>query len=179
VDWLVINTDFVMRSDEADTDTELARFFDYRPEFSVGGDHFYSDLRWMVTEVFSIAGDATYSFEHENVPVWRIGASMQHTQRLRTFIEYTEIDKVPSQLITYGFQYDLTRKWRAGFRHRIDLHENESRGMSLTLERRIPQWTLIIVATHDDVNDEQTIGISLAPQGFDLTAFDPGVGNLP
>ena len=80
--------------------TGASPYGETRTEYSVGGDHFFSDARWAVTDALSIAGDVTYSFENENVPVWRVGASMRHGPRLRTFLDYTEIDRLQSQLGT-------------------------------------------------------------------------------
>ena len=38
VDWIILDTNFVLRSDDADVTTILPRYFGYRPELIVGRD---------------------------------------------------------------------------------------------------------------------------------------------
>jgi hypothetical protein len=91
---------------------------------------------------------------------------MQHSPVLNTFIDYTEIDAARSQLLTYGARYELTKKWTATFRHRISFSDNETRDVTLTLERKLPQMLLTIVVRHDEIDNEQSVGFSVTPEGF-------------
>ena len=71
-----------------------------------------------------------------------------------------------SRLLVYGFDYDLTRKYNIGFQHTLDLGgDDQSRSIQLSLERKLPQWRLIIVARLDELDDEQTFGLALVPEG--------------
>lgn len=166
VEWLVVNTDYIYRSDDADVDAELARFFDYRPEYSRGGNHLNGDFRWAMTEALALVGDMTYSLEQDNVPVYRLGAVMRHSPQLNTFVDYTEIDAVSSQLLTYGARYEMTPKWTGTFRHRLSFSDNETRDITLTLERKLPQIILTIVVRYDEIDNEQSVGFSVTPEGF-------------
>jgi lipopolysaccharide export system protein LptA len=166
VDWVVLKTDLVLRSDDSDVDPEIARFFEHRPEYSVGGDHLYSELLWMVTDTLGLAGELTHSLETDRVVQWRFGGSLQHTPRFSSFVRYDEIDTLDSQLLTYGFTYILTVKYEMGFQQRIDFDRNESRSVDLWLERRIPKWRIRLTANVDEIEDNQTIGIVLIPEGF-------------
>ena len=96
VDWLVLGMDLVLHNEERNTD--VARFFSYRPELSVGGDHFHSDLMWMVSDVLAAVGELTYNLENRLVSHWRFGASLQQTPRLSFFTDYSEIDELSSRL---------------------------------------------------------------------------------
>src|SRR5690606_4738384 len=138
VDWLVINTDYVYRSDDADVRTDIARFFDYRPEYSVGGEHLQADIRWALSDSVALLADVTYSLEDDDVPLWHLGTLIHHTPRFRSFIEYAEIDIIDSQLLTWGFNYNLTSKYSFAYQQRLNLGENETQDLTLTLERRLP-----------------------------------------
>ncbi|MFW6060176.1 MAG: LPS-assembly protein LptD, partial [Phycisphaeraceae bacterium] len=166
VDWVELQTDLVLRSDDADLAHPLPRFYPYRPEYSTGGDHFYSRLLWMVSDTLGVSGDLTYNFENDTLAEWRLGATLDHTPRLRSFLTYSEIDPLASRLLTYGFDYQLTTKYRLGFQHRLDFGENDSRTLRLSLERRLPQWRLRLYASVDEVDDEQTVGLVFVPEGF-------------
>ncbi len=166
VDWLTLNTDLVFRSDDADVNAELARFFSDRPELSRGGDHFHTDMMWMVSDALAAVGDLTYSLEHERVSQWRLGASFQHNPRLSFFTDYSEIDQLASRLLAYGFEYQLTRKYRVQYRHTLDLGGDESRSIEVALERKLPRWRMLVVARIDELDDEQTIGLVLIPEGI-------------
>ncbi len=166
VDWLVVGADLVLRSDDSDVDTDIARFFSYRPELSRGGDHFHADLMWMVSDVLATVGQLTYSLEDSLVSQWRLGVSLQHTPRLSFFTDYSEIDVLSSRLLTYGLSYRLTSKYSVHYAHTLDLGGNESRHIAVTLERRLPRWNLQVVARIDDIEDEASFGVVLLPEGL-------------
>lgn len=173
VDWITLDTDLVLRSDDSDVNQNLARFYDYRPEYSTGGDHFYTQLMWMVSDTLGITGELTYNLEDDTTAQWRIGGTLQHSPRLTSFANYREIDVLGSRLLTYGFTYDLTTKYTVSFAHRLDFSENDSRNIDVWLERKLPRWRLRLVASFDEVDDEQTVGIVLVPQGLSSTT-SPG-----
>ena len=166
VDWLVLNTDLVLRSDDTDVNTDIARFFSYRPEYSLGGDHFHSDLMWMVSDTLAAVAELTHNLEDSRTPQWRLGMSLQHTPRLTFFTDYSEIDLLASRLLTYGFSYELTRKYLIGFRHTLDLGGDDSRSIELKIERKLPRWRMLIVARLDEIDDELTLGMVLIPEGL-------------
>lgn len=166
VDWIVLRTDLVLRSDDADVDTQIARFFEHRPEFSRGGDHLYTELLWMVTDTLGLAGELTHSLEDDRVVQWRFGGTLQHTPRFSSFVRYDEIDPLDSRLLSFGFTYVLTLKYELGFQQRIDFARDETRSIDLWLERRLPKWRLRLTASVDEIDDNQTIGIVLIPEGF-------------
>ncbi len=176
VDWLVIDTNYVYRSDDADVRTDIARFFDYRPEYSVGGEHIQNDIRWAVTDSFAIVGDVTYSLEDNDVPLWHLGAQIQHTPRFSTFLEYAEIELIDSRLLTWGANYILTPKYSLGYRQRLNLGQNDTQDLTFTVERRLPQWRILVQFRHDAINDEQTVGIALVPELFSGPAPTPSFG---
>ncbi len=166
VDWIVLKTDLVLRSDDSDVDADIARFYDYRPEYSIGGDHLYTELLWMVTDTLGLAGELTHSLETDRVVQWRVGGTLQHSPRFSSFVRYDEIDTLDSKLLSYGFTYLLTIKYEMGFRQRIDFARDESRSVDLWLERRVPKWRVRLTANVDEIDDNHTVGIVLIPEGF-------------
>ncbi len=166
VDWLVVETNYTIAEDENDPDNPIPRFFDYRPEFSTGGDHFYTQVLWLVTDSLGVTADLTYSPDLAQVVQWRVNATLQHTPRFASFINYQDINVLDQRLITYGLSYRFTTKYAARVSQRIDLSNNESRTISFAIERKLPRWTLSVFVSFDDIRDEQTFGILLLPDGI-------------
>lgn len=167
VDWITLTTNYTFRDKETDPDFEIARFFDYRPEYSVGGDHFYAELLWMVSDVLAVTGELTYGAEDfDQVVQWRVGMSMQHTPRLSTYINYQEIHVLMSQLLTYGISYQLTTKYRVGVQQTYDFHRDDTSNFDVIIERKLPRWTLRLIASIDEIEEDQSIGVVLIPDGL-------------
>jgi len=167
VDWMVLNTDIVLRSDDGNTDQRLARYIAHRPEFSRGGDHFHADLAWMVSESFAVVAETNYSLEFTEMSEWRLGGTLQHSPDLSSYVDYVEIDPISARLLTYGFDYRLSAKYHLGFSHTIDLDGGDARGIEVQLVRQLPRWKMILRVAHDEINDEQSFAILLIPDGVD------------
>ena len=178
VEWLVINTDFVRRSNDARKNNALARFFDYRPEYSIGEDSFHTDVLWRVTDALAAVGDLDYSTESGEIAQWRVGATMRHSADFITFVEYNELAVLNSRLFSYGFTYQLTPKYIVDFRHTWDIRESQSRSVRVSLTRKLPRWRLVIVLDHDEINDNNTFGVVLIPDGVRASAFTNALTNL-
>lgn len=165
VDWVVLDHQAVLRTDDADVDTLLPRFFRYRPELSPGGDQQHTELRWMLSDDLAVVGEQTYNGEEGELAEWRIGAGMQHTPRLSSYVDYADLVALSSRLMGMGLTYELTSKYRVALRQTVDFDADQLRDIEVTLERRLPQWRLLVVARHDELEDEQTFGVLLIPEG--------------
>ena len=165
VDWVTLRTDFIFATEDAPNPASLGRYYDYRPEYTLGDDHFYTELMWAVTEATAITGDFTHNFDQGSVVQWRTAIQNQHSDRLSSFIAYREIDPVDARLLSYGAELQLTSKYRAGAFQVIDFGEGNSRTINLTLERRLPRASLGIVIGYDDIDGEATASIVLTPEG--------------
>lgn len=171
VDWLVVNTDFIMSSDDGQIAGDLPRYFSYRPEYTRGGDHFHTDVAWMISDTLAFAADMDYDFENSQVAQWRAGLTMQHTPMFTSFVDYAEIQPLDSRLLRYGFTYQFTRKYSLGFSHTIDLAGTQGRHMNLTLARELPRWRLLMFFEHDELDDDTTIGVVLIPLGVGQSRY--------
>ncbi len=166
VDFLRIDTDFIINSDDTQRESVIPRYIDHRPELSMAGDHFWSEVAWQVTETLSLVNNVNYAFESSRVEQWNLGIALQHTPRLNSFIESRQIRSVDSHVLRYGLEYLLTRKYHIAITHAFDLDQSQSRNVSLLITRRLPRWLLMVSLDFDTVAGEQTVGIALAPEGF-------------
>ncbi|MBX2850138.1 MAG: LPS assembly protein LptD, partial [Phycisphaeraceae bacterium] len=166
VDWITLRTDLIFATEDAPNPASIGRYYDYRPEYTLGDDHFYTELMWAVTEATAITGDLTHNFDQGSVVQWRVAIENEHTDRLSSFIAYRDIDVLDARLLSYGAQLQLTSKYRAGVFQILDFGEGNSRTINLTLERRLPRASLGIVIGYDDIDGEATASIVLTPEGI-------------
>src|SRR5690606_24015776 len=101
----VLDTDLVLHNRDDALGEPYARYFDYRPELTTGGDHTYTRLLWLVTDTLALTGEWTYDLEEDETSQVRVGVTIQHTPRFATFVDYDELPVYDSRLLTYGFNY--------------------------------------------------------------------------
>ena len=166
VDWFTIAADVIYRADDADIDAPLAHYYSYRPEYSVGGTHAQVDAAWQATDSLAVASDATINLEDSYVPQWRVGLAIDHSPHFQSHLAYTELADLDTRLLSYGFDYQLTRKYTLGFNQAWDIDRGGSRSTEASLIRRLPRWRFMVVARYDDIDDNFTVGAVLVPEGL-------------
>lgn len=172
VDWVVLDTDVILRGEDADVERPLPRYFSYRPEFSVGGDHFYTRLLWAVSDSLAAVAEMTYNFEDDEVAQWRIGAAYEQTPHLRWHADFAQLDDPDSRLFGWGFNYQLTTLYNLGFRHVMDFAEGEARTIEVMLTRQMSRWRLAVVFDYDEIDDEYSVGFVIVPDGVKSSRLD-------
>ncbi len=165
VDFLTVDTDFIIASDDNIAESPVARFFDYRPELSLAGNHFWGEARWLISDTVTFAGNVNHSFDTDEIEQWNLGISLNHSPDFTTFYMLRRIDEIDSYLFRYGFDYKISPTYHLGFAHSYDIEEHRSRNLSVSLTRRLPRWLLMVVANFDTVGEETSIGVALSPEG--------------
>ena len=163
VDWITLRTDLILHNHKPDIANPYPRFFDYRPEYSVGGNHFYTQLLWMVSDTLGVTGELTDDLETHQVVQWRVGATIDHSPNLTTFVNYEQLRPLNSRLLSYGAVYQLTTKYRAAISQTIDFEQSSSEVFNFWLERQLPQWKLRFIGSFDSIDNNTVIGVILLP----------------
>ena len=166
VDWLTVDTDLVLMNEEEGHKDQVPHYFGYRPENSRGDDHFYTRVLWMISDTLGMVAEVTEDLEENETSQWRIGATLQHTPALALYVDYVSIHEYNNKDINWGFEYQLTSKYRVLFNHRTNLERTDDRSMELSLVRQLPRWKLVVLAELDELDDEQIFGIVLIPDGL-------------
>ncbi|QQE12655.1 LPS assembly protein LptD [Planctomycetota bacterium] len=166
VDWIALDTRYVQRFDPGFPDFEIPRYYNYHPEYSIGGSHFYSNLQWMVSDNVAVFGELTWGDRQDEVVQWRVNGTINHTPRLQTFVNYEEIPVLSSRLLTYGFSYRMTTKYMVHFLQRFDLSEDNSRRITVMLDRKLPRFVFRVNVILDVVDNEQLFNVEIIPDGL-------------
>ena len=166
VDWIMWDARYVQRWDEGFPRFRIPRFYNYHPEYSIGGSHFYSELLWMVSDNVAVMGELTWANEFEEVVQWRVNGTINHTPRFSSFVNYEEIPVLSSRLLTYGFSYRLATKYMVHFLQRLDLDNDDSRRISVNLDRKLPRFVFRVNVVLDVVDNEQLFNVQIIPDGL-------------
>ena len=164
-----VRTDLVLRYDnDFDEEAAVPRYVPYRPEYTLGGDHAYTEVLWMVTDSLGVVGEATYALENDGFAQWRVGTTYDATPRLRFSAGYTEIDPIPSRVLSLALRYQLTRKYLVGATQSFDFadSDDDSASGSFFLERALPRWRMRVFGSVDQLDGDFAVGLLLAPQGL-------------
>ena len=173
VNWLVLDTDLILRTSEAETDHTLARYFSSRPEMTVGGDHIHSRLAWQVTDTSALSGEMVYGLDAGRFDYWRAGWALRSSAPLDAYVDYAEIGALDSQRLSYGVGYQISDKYAFGARHQHDFGQQRARLLTVNVSRRLPQGWLNFVGGFDDIDDDVFFGVSFTPE---FGGRDPGAG---
>jgi hypothetical protein len=100
------------------------------------------------------------------VDTYRTGFTFDHTPRLSWFVSYGEIRALQARLLSYGFTYQLSTKYTLSVAQTLDLNQSDSSSIDVGLERKLPRWRLRLFGAVSEVDDNQTLGIVLIPEGL-------------
>jgi len=165
VDVFRLDTDFVIQDDKTLRESPIARFFDHRPEFSLGGDHFWTEMAWQVTDALSTVANLTYSFDSSEIQQWNWGLTYDHNPRLTSFMRIRRIDARDTTILHYGIDYLLSAKYHLALAQSIDLADNDNRAVNVRLTRRFPRMLVTLAFSFDEIGDVASVGLALTPEG--------------
>ena len=161
VDFLTADTNLVLNSRDANRESPIAQFFDYRPEYSQFGHHVQQSVLWLVSDTLSIAGESVIDLDESAVSRGSVGAELRHSPIFSTFTELRYIDVSDTELLGIGWNYRLTPKYRVSLSPQWDFREDEFRAVSLRLVRTFPDFELTLQVRHDEIKDDTSFAATV------------------
>jgi hypothetical protein len=161
VDFLTLNTNVVLTSSDTNRESPTPQFFEYRPEYSQMGDHVSTNGVLRLSDTFIVSGESTVDIDESAIARGAIGAELQHSPLLSTFVEYRYIDASDHQLLGVGWNYKISPKYRVSFWPQWDFDRDEFRYVTLNVIRSFPDFDLSFLVSHDEIRDDTTFGASL------------------
>lgn len=166
VDWLVINTNYVWSSDDADFESPYGRFIEAQPEQSNLGRFLANDAVLQLTDAVAITSDLVYDFENQSLARITAGGIIDHGFGFSTLMEYRYLDSPRATLVDLGARYEFTRKYAATITGTVDAERSEFQTIGARLERRFPQWTVDFRIGVDNITNDVSLGVALRPVGL-------------
>jgi lipopolysaccharide assembly outer membrane protein LptD (OstA) len=179
VDWIVFNVHINQFWNE-DKPTVLfpldplrGFLFPSRPELSLVRDSVSLDGVWRVGERARLMGEMNYNTEDGRLEQFATGLAIDQTNNLSYFVGNRYVRELSTNEITFGIDYQLTRKYQVILSESYDTEINHNILSSLTLIRRLPRFNTAITLTYDANQDDTTVVFTAWPEGFP----DIGFGN--
>jgi hypothetical protein len=160
------------------------QYFSWRPELSQWGRNAYTSFQMAASSSLTLMGSLTYLLE-DNLPDYgdgafglasagrgMIGASMQHSPDVSTFIEYRGINNfspddvyISDSLLAGGVNYQISKTYSASFVPTYDLKEQDFRLFTLNIQREMPDFTLFGTFGYDAVQNQYFGGLNISIGG--------------
>jgi hypothetical protein len=166
VDWLIINTNYIWSSADADLESPYGRFIEARPEQSNLGQFLANDAVLLLTDSVALTNDVVYDFDNQSLARITAGAIIDHGFGFSSLAEYRYLDSPRATLVNLGARYELTRKYATTLIATFDADRREFQELSARIERRFPQWTVDFRISADNITNNVSLGIALRPVGF-------------
>ncbi len=172
VDFFKLRTDYITSSADADRESPIGRFFDYRPEYSYLGDFALAEATWQVTDAVALAASTIYDFDDAQPARTTAGGIIQHSPEFASFAEIRYINALDVTYLDFGASYQLTRRYSISLGATYDTDEDEFQRVSSTVRRRGPEVTFGLSFSYDNIADETGVGIVFEPQGVRQDQLD-------
>lgn len=167
VDVLKVNTDVVYSSQDADRESPLKRFFDYRPEYSLLGDFANIDAAWQVTDATGLVFAQIYDLDIHQPARTTAGGVIQHSGDFSTFAEMHYLNARDSTFVTFGADYRFTQKYTIGANATYDVDLRDFQELAFRINREFPSAILSLKLRYNNITDEVALGLVIQPAGRD------------
>lgn len=168
VDFLVINAGVAIDNYDEGPQSPTPQWFDYRPEYSQFGDHVYGSAVWQLSDTFALTGAGTYKIDSDDEGLARgaVGAELRHSPNLTTYLAYRTIAVDNTELLDFGIDYRISKKYRVTLVPQFDLAEGGFRAFSVQLARQFPDFEFLFRIRYDEIEDQTTVAASIGRVEF-------------
>ena len=201
-DWITLNVNWSYFFNKDDRGRFFAEpplrgyFFKSRPELSQVENAVNVDGSWRIGERVRFLSDANFNTDAGRVQQAAAGFAIDHSPYLSYFVGdryITSLDtyrpfseggnfaanKIGAQTtneITFGFDYQVTRKYEIIFTESFDTGISQNILTSLTLVRRFPRLNTALTISYDANQSDTSVVFVMWPEGFD--ELGPGNNQL-
>jgi hypothetical protein len=156
------------------------QYFNWRPELSQWGRNAYTSLKVAASSSLTLQGSMVYlldsdlpdagagAFGLDQASRGSVGATLQHSPDVSTFVEYRSINNFSPEsiylsdaLLASGVDYQVGKAYHVSFVPTWDLKENDFRLFTLNLQREAPDFTLLGTFGYDAIQDQYFGGINI------------------
>jgi hypothetical protein len=161
VDVLTLDADVVLTSSDVDQESPSPQFFDYRPEYSLLGDHVRAAALWLLSDTFAVTGEGTFDLDESAIARASIGAELQHSPLLATYAEFRYLDASDNELLDVGWRYRITPVYEIRLGPQWDFRADDFRALQVRVTRSFPEFDLTVQVRYDDIKDDTSFGATI------------------
>jgi len=176
VDFLTLDLELGFFNDSQDYDgrnrTRGQTFFS-RPENSISSN--YASLRsaWRVSDTAAILYDLVVDTDRGAIGSSGLGLHVDRDPRLSYFLGHRYVGLSDSNLFGFGANYRLNEKYTMAFREEYDINRGANADIAITIIRHMPRWFLAFTVEFDQVEDVDSVSISIWPEGIPEWTIGP------
>lgn len=165
VDFLKVSVDGTFASNDADKESPVGRFFDYRPEYSLLGDFVAATAVWQVTDAVALTARENFDLEKNQPAHTVLGIRFDHSPDFSLYAEMRAVNERDITLVNGGARYQLTRHYAVGLDTAYDTDRGEFQYYGASVQRRFTGGTLGVRFTYDNIAGDYGVGVEFQPQG--------------
>lgn len=169
IDWITLDLEAGFFNDSVVNDgqnrTRGETFF-YRPENSITSNYISLKNKWQLSDSLAFLYDAIVDTNDWRMGESGVGLFIERSPRLNFFVGNRYIGLTKSNLLAFGANYQLNKKYTLGLTEEFDLERGENADLGIMLIRRMNRWNLAISADFDNTQDIDSFGIAVWPEGI-------------
>lgn len=170
VDVFKLNTGVTGATEDADRESPLLRFYDYRPEYSQLGNFATMDAAWQVTDVVGLTFDTIYDLDIHQPARTSAGGVVQHAPDFSSYAEARYVNALDVTYVDFGCDYRLTRRYTFGFNTIYDTDESEFQSYNFRVRRKVPEAQIGVSVGYSDITDETSLSLIFEPAAASAAA---------
>lgn len=163
VDVFKLNAGVTGATEDADRESPLLRFFDYRPEYSQLGNFATLDAAWQVTDAVGLTADTIYDMDLHQPARTGAGGVIQHAPDFSSYAEVRYVNALDVTYVDFGCDYRLTRRYTFGFNTIYDTDEEEFQSFNFRVRRKSPEAQIGLSVGYSEITDETSLSVIFEP----------------
>ncbi len=176
VDLLTLRTDIYVAAEEAERQSSIGRWIDFRPELSSPGDFFVADAALRMTDATSLTGAWVQDLEEGDTALTSVGLMIRQFPGFSTSVDLRRLGEQDSTYLLFGASYELTQTYGLAFGTDYDLENSELQNTAIEIRRRFATVMLGIGINRNEITGETSFGFSIQPFGARGSAGLSGIG---
>ena len=167
VDWMRLDLIAAFFDTEYATVPSDGRYFWSNPEYSLARNHIYAEYFWQISDAMSFTADANLDTDRGILARSGMELRVQRDPRLAYFMGLRTIHDLDVAVGTFGFKYQINRKYAVSFAEQYDFDFDGSKNLftTFTITRKLPRWYAAVSVTYDQTENDLGMFLTLWPEG--------------
>jgi hypothetical protein len=141
-------------------------YFPSLPETSIPRNSINTDATWRISDTTALLGDAQYNLDQSDLATAAIGVTVRRDPRLSYYFGTRYINQLNSNIATFAFNYQLTKKYALAFSQSYDFSQKDDVSSSITMTRKFDRIFLAVRVYHNSIDSSSGVTFNLIPEGL-------------